>query len=62
MFFNYFLNLAQEYCPKKYAIKIGINEKAILFSKKPYSENATNIEAETIIKIKSNSLFFIYIT
>ena len=59
MFFNYFLNLILEYCPKKYEIKTGINEKAIFFSKKPYSENATNIEAEIIIKIKSNSLFFI---
>jgi hypothetical protein len=38
---------------------MGINEKAILFSKRAYSENATNIEAEIIIKIKSNSLFFI---
>jgi hypothetical protein len=38
---------------------MGTNEKAILFSKRPYSENATNVEAEIIIKIKSNSLFFI---
>jgi hypothetical protein len=59
VFFNYFLNLILEYCPKKYAIRMGINEKAIFFSKRPYSENATNIEAEIIIKIKSNSLFFI---
>ena len=49
----------REYCPKKYAIKIGINEKAIFFSKKSNSENITNIEAEMIIKIKSNTLFFI---
>ena len=40
---------------------MGINEKAIFFSKRPYSENATNIEAEIIIKIKSNSLFFIFV-
>ena len=40
---------------------MGINEKAIFLSKRPYSENATNIEAEIIIKIKSNSLFFIWI-
>jgi phage-related protein len=53
------LNLILEYCPKKYAIRMGINEKAIFFSKRPYSENATNIEAKIIIKIKSNSLFFI---
>ena len=59
VFFNYFLNLILEYCPKKYAIRMGINEKAICFSKRPCSENATNIEAEIIIKIKSNSLFFI---
>ena len=59
VFINYFLSLILEYFPKKYAIKIGINEKAIFFSKRPYSEIATNIEAEIIIKIKSNSLFFI---
>ena len=53
------MNLILEYCPKKYEIIMGINEKAILFSKRAYSENATNIEAEIIIKIKSNSLFFI---
>ena len=58
---NYFLNLILEYCPKKYAIRIGINEKAIFFSNRPYSENATNIEAEIIIKIKSNTLFVIFI-
>ena len=38
---------------------MGINEKAMFFSKRPYSENETNIEAEISIKIKSNSLFFI---
>jgi hypothetical protein len=59
VFFNYFFNLILEYCPKKYAIRMGINEKAIFFSKRPYSENETNIEAEISIKIKSNSLFFI---
>jgi len=53
------LNLILEYCPKKYAIRMGINEKAMFFSKRPYSENATNIEAEISIKIKSKSLFFI---
>ena len=55
--FQLFLEPNLEYRPKKYAIRMGINEKA--FSKRPYSENATNIEAEIIIKIKSNSLFFI---
>ena len=40
---------------------MGMNEKATFFSKKPYSENATNIEAEIIIKIKSNNLFVIFI-
>ena len=59
VFFNYFLNLILEYCPKKYAIRMDINEKAMFFSKRPYSENATNIEAEIIIKIRSYSLFFI---
>lgn len=49
----------REYCPKKYAIKIGINEKAQFFSKKSNSEIITNIKAEIIIKIKSNTLFLI---
>ena len=34
-----------------------MNEKAILFSKKPYSDNAVNSKAEIAIKIKSNTLF-----
>jgi len=54
---NYFLNFLSEYCPNLYAIKTGINEKAIYVSKSPYSDNVINIAVERIIKIKSKVLF-----
>lgn len=55
------MNFLSEYCPKLYAIKTGINKKAICFSKRPYSDNVINIRAELIIKIKSKALFVVFI-
>lgn len=57
----YFLNFLSEYCPIKYEITIGISEKAIYFSKIPYSDRKTNIVVANSIKIKSNAFFFVFI-
>ena len=42
-------------------MKTEINEKAVYFSKSPYSDTIINTTVEITIKIKSNVLLFIFI-